>query len=72
MEVLRNNFTCGKLIRKKDICPDDRENNGRNWPKKTQVITAFGLKDVFITISPVTDQFSNPKYYIVHILEVRA
>jgi len=70
LEVLRNGFTCSKLVRRKDLCPENRENPSRDWPKRTQIVTAFGLRDVFITISPVNDQFGKPKYYITHILEV--
>lgn len=69
LDVLRNNFTCSKLVRKKDLCPENRDTPTRDWPKRTQIVTAYGLRDVFITISPVNDQFSNPKYYITHILE---
>lgn len=70
IETLRNNFLCCQLIRKSDLCNKNPSSNQREWPKRTQIITAFGLKDVFITISPVTDQHSRPKYYITHILEV--
>lgn len=69
LEYLQNSFTCGKLVRKQDICPANRENPGRNWPKRTQVITAFGLKEVYLTISPVMDNDPHPKFYILHFLE---
>lgn len=72
LDTLKNNFTCSRLVRKQDICPENREKNGREWPKRTQIITAFGLRDVFITISPVHDQTSVVKYYIVHILEAHS
>jgi len=69
IDTLKNNFTCSRLVRKQDICPENRDKNGREWPKRTQIITAFGLRDVFITISPVHDHTNIVKYYIVHILE---
>jgi len=74
MEVLKNNFHCNNLVRKQDICPDNRDNkNGREWPKRTQIITAFGMKDVFITITPVQEhKTSAPKFFLVYILEASA
>jgi hypothetical protein len=69
VDTLKNNFTCNRLVRKQDICPENRDKNGREWPKRTQIITAFGFRDVYITISPVHDQSNVVKYYIVHILD---
>jgi len=72
MDVLKNNFACTNMIRKQDICPDGRDGkNARDWPKRTQIITAFGLKDVFITITPVQEGKNlPPKYFLVYMLEV--
>jgi hypothetical protein len=71
IETLKNNFTCSKLVRKQDLCPEFREKgtSGRDWPRKTQIITAFGLRDVWITISPVHTHNNVIKYYIVHLMD---
>jgi hypothetical protein len=69
MEHLRNNFSCAKLIKRDS---DYSRNNGREWPKRTQIVTAEGFKDVFMTINPVSDQNSVVKYYVLHILEVHS
>jgi len=72
-EVLRENFFCSNLIRREDLCEDNKAVSCRNWPKRTKIITANGMKEVFITISPIhegANKSEPPKYFLMYILEV--
>lgn len=66
IEVLKNDFSCSRLIQNN---PDEKKD--REYPMRTQIVTANGLKDVFLTINPVADRTS-VKYYVLHILEVHS
>eukprot|EP01118_Nematostelium_gracile_P010717 TRINITY_DN3734_c0_g1_i1.p1 TRINITY_DN3734_c0_g1~~TRINITY_DN3734_c0_g1_i1.p1 ORF type:complete len:367 (+),score=93.23 TRINITY_DN3734_c0_g1_i1:85-1185(+) len=69
MDTLKDDFVCSNMIRKQDVC----SNGGRDWPKRTQIVTAYGLKEVFITITPVTDQMTGTaKLYLLYLLEVHS
>lgn len=71
LEVLGNNFNCTNMIRQQDLCGD--KDNCKAWPKRTQIITATGLKDVLVTITPVQtgkDKLpANTKYFLVNMTE---
>jgi hypothetical protein len=71
LEVLGNNFNCTNMIRQQDLCGD--KDNCKAWPKRTQIITATGLKDVLVTITPVQtgkDKLPpNTKYFLVNMTE---
>jgi len=72
LEVLGNNFNCTNMIRQQDLCGD--KDNCKAWPKRTQIITATGLKDVFVTITPVQNgtekvTCANTKYFLVNMTE---
>jgi len=70
-DVLQKDFYCSKIIRKQDMCQEN-SNDGKvaYGPKKIQIFTATVTKDVQITVTPVTDQNSIPKFFIMHILEL--
>lgn len=72
VEVLRNNFPCSKMIRRKDLLPSDPDGGRLEWPKKTQIVTAKGMRDVFIIIYPVLDADSVIQYFVVHLMDVAA
>lgn len=72
MEVLRNNFLCSNMMCRTEEASDDKSLNCRDWPKRTQITTAQGSKEVFITITPIQDgkNKTSAKYYLMYILEV--
>ena len=64
LNQLKNNFPCQKLFVSKAFGQKD-------WPKRTQIATAFGFKDVYLTIYPLIGDLSTPnKYFIVNMLEL--
>jgi hypothetical protein len=69
IDTLKDDFVCSNMIRKQDLC----SGGNRDWPKRTQIVTARGLKEVFITITPVADQLTGqPKLYLLYLLEVNS
>jgi len=63
LEQLRNNFPCQKLFVSKAFCGQ------KDWPKRTQIGTAYGFKEVYLTIYPLIGDSAN-KYFIVNMLEL--
>jgi len=67
IEELKNNFTCVKLI--KGSVEKIPGTMNSEWPKKTQLLSSDGvLRECYITITPVTDNNSTIKFYIMHTL----
>jgi len=65
IEMLRNNFPCQKLFMSKGF------NTAREFPKRTQIATAHGYKDVYLTIYSLFGDDMSSKYFILNMLEVR-
>jgi len=66
-DVLQKDFYCSKLIQRQEFSSDPNLADG---PKKMQILTSTSVRDVQITVTPVTDQNSIPKFFIMHILEL--
>lgn len=64
MDQLRNNFPTQKLFINKQIYAS------KEWPKRTQIATAYGLKEVYLTIYPLVSDLTTNKYFIVNMLEI--
>jgi len=67
IDILRNHFTCGKLICKVEV---DDGKDWNHWPRRAQITTAHGVKEALITITPIKDPHHAPKYFVVQLLEV--
>lgn len=64
LDTLKNNFPCQKLFISKAF------SSQKDWPKRTQISTAYGYKDVYLTIYPLIGDLSANKYFIVNMLEL--
>jgi len=64
IEQLRNSFSGQKLFISKTLFSQ------KDWPKRTQIATAYGFKEVFITLYPMFADVASNKYFILHMIEV--
>jgi len=64
IEQLRNSFSGQKLFVSKSFFTQ------KDWPKRTQIATAYGFKEVYITLFPMTADVASNKYFIINMIEV--
>jgi PAS domain-containing protein len=70
VEVLRTGFTCQQMMTK--ACRDAEESGiplcQQHWLRRTQINSVQGLKDVFMSITPIASPTSDDLFFVIHFL----